>query len=145
MDLISLNPHIIISGLGAITAAHPHLVEGLPTPSPAPPPSNRHKAGNDPLRLCEANLAQLAVERERGRGTSVRGGGGSISKAGAMATASVASAAGSVLRGGGHGHGHGHGQRECARAAAPSVTTAGTRLSVAETVIARAQARKGMF
>lgn len=109
---------------------HPHFVEG------SSPPTTATKGQEGPLRLCEANLARLALlgkgrEAIRGnhsshnsRGSSYEGGG---------RTASVASVAGSVVK------------KSCGGGMAPSVTTVGTGLSVAETVIARAQARKGIF
>jgi hypothetical protein len=120
---------------------HPQLVEGS-----SPPPTAAAAATNgqeDSLRLCEANLARLALLGRKGREAAARGGrssgshsgrGGSYIYKGGARTASVGSAAGSMVV-----------KKRCGGGMAPSVTTAGTGLSVAETVIARAQARKGMF
>lgn len=128
------------TGLDVVAAEHPHLVEGLPCGR-----SKKEGAGQEgdsTLRLCEANLARLALAPSRGKG-GYAGSSSSADKGGARTARSVASAAGSVVvsskyRAGGSGRSH------CLRPP-PSVTTAGTRLSMAETVIARAQARKGMF
>lgn len=123
-----------------MAAEHPHLVEGLPASSPSPArEGQKGDNGNGALRLCEANLARLALA-PRGKGGYAGSSSSSTYKKGGARTASVASAAGSLVRSNYRGGGGSH----CLRPP-PSVTTAGTRLSVAETVIARAQARKGMF
>lgn len=121
---------------------HPQLVEGSSPPPTVAAAATKGQA--DPLRLCEANLSRLALLGKKGREAASRGGrsssgshsgrGGSYSYKGGARTASVASAAGSMVV-----------KKRCGGGTAPSVTTAGTGLSVAETVIARAQARKGMF
>ena len=140
-DLLTCFAQSTITGLNAVAVEHPQLVEGSspPTRAAAGPKGGGEE---DPLRLCEANLAHLAL---LGKGGSARGssrlGSSNGSYRGGGRTASVASAAGSVVVT--------RGPKRCGATGggltAPSVTTAGTRLSVAETVIARAQARRGMF
>lgn len=135
------------TGLDAVAAEHPHLVEGgAPTAtSTSQRKEEMEDAKSDPSRLSAANLARLSLLPAEGKGPSSvvqRGGGGDKgSRRGRAATAasSAVSAAGSLINRGGRKKGCG--------APAPSVSlmTAATGLSVAETVIARAQARKGMF
>jgi hypothetical protein len=131
-----------------VAAEHPRLVEGLVTPPPMAGAAGAAGAaaahagggnGDDPLRLSEANLARLALWK--GHGASVRGGGGSSASTGRGPSAASAAGSLSLTR----GNKRRSAVAAAAFATAPSVTTAGTRLSVAETVIARAQARKGMF
>lgn len=133
-----------------MASEHPHLVVGQSSAQQQQQQQQRTDE-SDPLRLSEANLARLSLALEGkakrlggvratpvGSTTYTAGGGGKDGRPAASMAPSAAGGSCLSVRGG----------RTMKRevGAPPSVvSTVGTGLSVAETVIARARARKGMF